>query len=148
MRSERMMLEIKYIIVMSKGVMANHKQSAYIKKQFLKRFGAIKIFVLGVLHVSTPKPKTPNGKLQENAPFAGKCAHCRKMRPNCRKMRQLFNFFLYLDLDHIKLSLDQKLAICKDCNMLMTKKHLNCKHKCKKNRKAEHELCRELANQL
>ena len=52
MRSERIMLAPKYIIVMSKGVMANHKQSAYINQQILKRLGAITIFVLGVLHVS------------------------------------------------------------------------------------------------
>ena len=39
----------------------------------------------------------------------------------CRKMRQLINFFLYLDLDQMKVSLDLKLTTCEDCDMLMTK---------------------------
>ena len=47
-----MMVEPKYIIVISKGVMANHKHGANINQHILKRFGAIKIFVLGVLYVS------------------------------------------------------------------------------------------------
>ena len=66
----------------------------------------------------------------------------------CRKMRQLINFFLYLDLDQMKVSLDLKLTTCEGCDMLMTKKHLTHKHKCKNKRKAEDELSQELANKL
>ena len=36
-------------------------------------------------------------------------------------MRKLINFFLYLDLDQMKVSLDLKLTTCEDCDMLMTK---------------------------
>ena len=66
----------------------------------------------------------------------------------CRKMRKLINFFLYLDLDQMKVSLDLKLTTCEDCDMLMTKKHLIYKHKCNNKRKAKDELCQEAANQL
>ena len=85
--------------------------------------------------------------MQENRTIAGKSDNCRKIGQNCRKIGQLINFFLYLDLDHIKLSLDPKYAICKDCNIMMTKKHLIYDHTCKENRKAEPELCQEPANQ-
>ena len=52
MRSERMMLETEYIIVLRKVVKANHKQRANIKQQFLKSFGAIMSCVLSVFYVS------------------------------------------------------------------------------------------------
>ena len=85
--------------------------------------------------------------MQENPTIAGKSEKIAGKSENCRKIRKLINFFLYLDLDHIKLSLDPKYAICKDCNIMMTKKHLIYDHTCKENRKAEPELCQEPANQ-
>ena len=48
----------------------------------------------------------------------------------------------------MKVSLDLKLTTCEGCDMLMTKKHLTHKHKCKNKRKAEDELSQELANKL